>query len=293
MRGANIGGWLVLEPFITPSLFTPLGGAAVDEWTFCQNNPNAQSQLQSHWASWATQGDFQKIAGAGFNLVRIPIGYWAFQKYDGDPYIQGAADYLDQAIGWARASGLKVWIDLHGAPGSQNGYDNSGHKGSIEWTTGDTVSATEGVIGQIASKYGSGSYNDVVVGIELVNEPLMSNLPGGRYATQSYYQSAFDEVRSAGSVPAIIHDGFDNPSSWNGFLTGQGASGAIIDHHEYQCFTDELVSLSYSDHVSKVWSSAGEWATGQDKYLICGEWTAAMTDCAQYVVSSLTLSVAL
>ena len=85
----------------------------VDEYTLCQQ-PNAESILQSHWASWATEGDFQKIAGAGLNLVRIPVGYWAFQKYGDDTYIQGAADYLDQAVGWAGNAGLKVWIDLHG-----------------------------------------------------------------------------------------------------------------------------------------------------------------------------------
>jgi glucan 1,3-beta-glucosidase len=114
VRGVNIGGWLVLESWITPSIFTPYGGSVVDEWTLSQNVPDAESILQSHWSSWASLGDFQKIASNGFNLVRIPIGYWAFQKFDGDPYIQGAADYLDQAIGWARETGLKIWIDLHG-----------------------------------------------------------------------------------------------------------------------------------------------------------------------------------
>lgn len=47
---------------------------------------------------------------------------WAYKKYYGDPFIQGAAPYLDKAITWARKTGLKVWIDLHGAPLSQNGY---------------------------------------------------------------------------------------------------------------------------------------------------------------------------
>jgi glucan 1,3-beta-glucosidase len=114
IRGVNIGGWLVLEPWITPSIFQAYGGNIVDEYTLTQQAGNAESVLQSHWASWATQGDFQKIAGAGMNLVRIPVGYWAFQKYDGDPYIQGAAEYLDQAIGWAADAGLNVWVDLHG-----------------------------------------------------------------------------------------------------------------------------------------------------------------------------------
>lgn len=123
VRGVGIGGWLVLEPWITPSIFQPYGGAVIDEWTLCQNEPNAASILQAHWSSWAGLADFQKIAGAGFNLVRIPVGYWAFQKYDGDPYIQGAAHYLDQAMGWARQAGLKVWIDLHGRYWTTSNYD--------------------------------------------------------------------------------------------------------------------------------------------------------------------------
>ena len=80
----------------------------------CKNVPDAASILQSHWASWVTEGDIQKIAGAGFNLVRIPVGYWAFEKYPGDPFIQGAAEYLDQAVEWAASAGLQIWIDLHG-----------------------------------------------------------------------------------------------------------------------------------------------------------------------------------
>ena len=35
--------------------------------------------------------------------------------------MKGAEAHLDKAIGWARKNGMKVWVDLHGAPGSQNG----------------------------------------------------------------------------------------------------------------------------------------------------------------------------
>ena len=57
------------------------------------------------------------------NHVRIPIGYWAFNVAPGEPYISGQQAYLLQAISWAQTYNLKVIIDLHGAPGSQNGYD--------------------------------------------------------------------------------------------------------------------------------------------------------------------------
>ena len=281
VRGVNIGGWLVLEPWITPSIFNPYGTSVVDEYTLCQQEPSAASILNSHWASWVSLADFQKIADNGFNSVRIPIGYWAFQKYEGDPYVQGAADYLDQAIAWARQTGLQVWIDLHGAPLSQNGQDNSGQRTTTPgWSSGDSISATLSVMEQMSQKYGGSDYSDVVSGIELLNEPKMSIIPGGRGATQSYYQSGFDTVRASGQAPVVIHDGFAAPSSWNGFLAGQGAAGAIVDHHEYQVFSNEDVAMSPEEHVSFVYSNAPSWAQGQDKFLVCGEWTAAMTDCA-------------
>jgi len=144
------------------------------------------------------------------------------------------------------------------------------------WMTSDSVAATEAVVEIIATKYAASSYDDVIAGIELLNEPLMSELVGGQAGTQNYYQNASNIVRSVSqTVPVIIQDGFVNPSQWNGFLTG---SNALVDHHEYQVFTNAYVALTPEEHVSTVCSNADSWAEGQDKYLIAGEWTAAMTD---------------
>ena len=55
------------------------------------------------------------------NHVRIPIGYWAFEVGPGEPYITGQLPYLQKAVTWAGNHNLKVIVDLHGAPGSQNG----------------------------------------------------------------------------------------------------------------------------------------------------------------------------
>ena len=117
----------------------------------------------------------------------------------------------------------------------------------------------------------------MLAGIELMNEPLMSALEGGRGATQGYYQAAFNIVKKAGSTPVVIHDGFDTPSSWNGFLSG---TGTTVDHHQYEVFTDAYVALTPAEHVSQVYSDASEYLGGADKTVVVGEWTAAMTDCA-------------
>jgi len=117
VRGVNLGGWLVLEPWITPSLFDNTGNSAiVDEWTFgkLQSKSTASAVLKSHWDTWITESDFAAIAAAGLNHVRLPIGYWAFEVGPGEPYIQGQLPYLTKAVTWARNHGLKLIVDLHG-----------------------------------------------------------------------------------------------------------------------------------------------------------------------------------
>jgi len=112
IRGVNIGGWLVLEPWITPSIFQQYNNSKgiVDEYTLGQvlgAQAAHDNVLKPHWDSWVALGDFQKIANSGFNVVRIPIGFWAFDNAN-TPYASGAAPYLDTAIGWARQVGVKV-----------------------------------------------------------------------------------------------------------------------------------------------------------------------------------------
>jgi glucan 1,3-beta-glucosidase len=170
------------------------------------------------WDSWCTFNDFQKIADAGFNTVRIPIGYWAYSLASGESYTQGAAPYIDAAIDWARGTGLKIWIDLHGAPGSQNGFDNSGQRlATPGWQSGDSVAQTLSVLQNITTKYAQPEYQDVVVAIELLNEPLSSELNYSEL--KQFYRDGFDQVRAVSDTPVMLHDGFNPPSSWNGFLS--------------------------------------------------------------------------
>ncbi|TVY84736.1 Glucan 1,3-beta-glucosidase, partial [Lachnellula suecica] len=288
VRGLNIGGWLVLEPWITPSIFQNLDQSlgVVDEFTLTEKlgTDAAYNILKPHWDSWCTLADFQKIANAGFNTVRIPIGYWAYALEDGETYTQGAAPYIDAAIDWARSTGLKIWIDLHGAPGSQNGFDNSGQKKATPgWQQGDTTAQTLSVLQTISTKYAQTQYQDVVVAIELLNEPLSSELNFDDLKT--FYRNGFDQVRDVSDTPVMIHDGFVAPNTWNGFLSvsDNNAHNVIVDHHEYQVFSNEDIALENWQHRQLVCNNAASYASGSDKWVVVGEWTAAETDCAPAV----------
>lgn len=80
IRGVNLGGWLVLEPWITPSLFYQfLGGnestTAMDMFSFCQvlGAKEANRQLRHHWDRWVTKEIIAELAASGaVNSLRLP-----------------------------------------------------------------------------------------------------------------------------------------------------------------------------------------------------------------------------
>lgn len=220
------------------------------------------------------------------NLVRIPIGFWAFDN-TGYPFIQGAAPYLDAAIDWARNTNppLRVIIDLHGAPSSQNGFDNSGQRRpSPGWLVdggweGPTSQMTLDVLNTIAQKYAQESYQDVVVGIELLNEPLGSVLNNADL--RQFYREGYGRVRQVSDTVVVLQDAFLPPSSYNGFMTPSdlNVQWVAMDHHFYQVFDQGSVSMVPWQHRQAVCNNVDSF-TGADKWTFIGEWTAAMTDCA-------------
>ena len=64
LRGVNLGGWLILEEWLTPEVFE--GTGAVDQFTFDQV-PGAELRLQSHWSSYITEADFLDWVSWGIN----------------------------------------------------------------------------------------------------------------------------------------------------------------------------------------------------------------------------------
>ncbi|KAL8283105.1 hypothetical protein RQP46_005883 [Phenoliferia psychrophenolica] len=81
----------------------------------------AQAAFESHWSSWIPEADFTTMASYGLNTVRIPLGYWIVEELIGDDmFPTGGFKYLKQVVGWAKAAGLYVILDLHGAPMAQD-----------------------------------------------------------------------------------------------------------------------------------------------------------------------------
>lgn len=63
-------------------------------------------------------------------------------------------------------------IDVHGHPGSQNGFDNSGVRGNVEWQTQQFyITRSNNIIIKLAQEFSQRQYANVVSSIEPMNEP--------------------------------------------------------------------------------------------------------------------------
>jgi len=291
VRGVNLGGWLVLEPWITPSLFDATGNPAIiDEWTFgqLQDRGQASATLKNHWDTWITESDFAAIAAAGLNHVRLPIGYWAFEVGPGEPFIQGQLPYLNMAVTWARTHNLKLIVDLHGAPGSQNGFDNSGQKKSFPgWHSNQTnIDRTNAIIKRIASMFVD--QTSTVPIIAPLNEPTGFDGQAVLSATRQYWFDSYGNIRfpfgtsQQGNTVLMIHDAFQPLSFWSDFMSPPQWEGVIMDTHLYQVFSVSENQMSQAQHIQAACAKAASLASFH-LWTVVGEWTPAMTDCAKYL----------
>jgi len=230
IRGVNLGGWLVLERWMVPDVYSKTD--AQDEYSLCLAlGDEAKGRLNHHREKFITVEDFRWIADHGLNAVRLPVGYWALEAPK--PYVESSA-FIDFALAQAQKNNLKLLLDLHGAPGSQNGWDHSGRSGPIDWPNDpQNIKETLRVLESFAQKYGQ---HPALFGIELLNEPR-DVVP--LEILQQFYQDAYAQMRPHlnPAVAIVFHDSF-RPLAWKKFMQEPAFSNVILDTHLYQCFDE-------------------------------------------------------
>ncbi|TBU22967.1 glycoside hydrolase [Dichomitus squalens] len=297
INGVNLGGLFVLEPFIVPAIYEQ-NPKAVDEWTLStalQGKGTLQAVLEDHYSTFITEEDLAQIAGAGLNWVRLPIPFWAVEVWDdvgvdadgqkvAEPFLAKVCwKYVVRVLQWARKYGLRVLLDLHTAPGSQNGFNHSGKSGAINWLNGvmglANAQRSLDVIRSIFEFASQPEWQDVVPMVGVLNEPYQATVGGDQL--RSFYYEAYKMVRNItgvgeGKGPVIaFHDGFSGFQQWAGFL--EGADRIAIDDHPYFAFggrpNRELVNVT---------------ADGGDGTLMGGSWPKDACGWADSIASSRT-----
>ncbi|HPQ82498.1 MAG TPA: cellulase family glycosylhydrolase [Candidatus Saccharimonas sp.] len=223
LRGVNLGGWLVLEKWMTPSLFA--GTTAVDEYTFMLT-PGARTALRDHQKNFIREEDFKWMRRNGINAVRIPVGYWIF---DGDdPYV-ACIGRLDWAFMMAAKYDIEVLVSLHGAPGSQNGHDNSGQIGTAAWYRNKQYrQQTVEILDRLAERYRD---HPKFWGIELLNEPRVGVV---QWKLRQFYNQAYRRLKKIlmPTTHIVFHDAF-TPRMLSAAIWDSSDHPVTMDIHWY------------------------------------------------------------
>lgn len=120
-RGTALGGYMVLEPWITPSLFYQFLGVkdaeriGMDSSSFCSalGAKEANRQLKEHWKTWVTEDIIAHLADIGTGTLRIPVGDWMYVPYGEIAECwDGAIEELDKTIALCNKYNLTVLIDV-------------------------------------------------------------------------------------------------------------------------------------------------------------------------------------
>lgn len=293
VKGVNLGNWLVLEKWMSPALFD--GTTAEDEYYLPTQLSKEvyEARIKVHRSEYITERDFTRIKAMGMDAVRIPVPYFIFG--DREPFI-GCVEELDNAFNWAERYGLKILIDLHTAPDSQNGFDNGGISGVCKWSQQpDEVEFELTVLERLAERYGT---REGLWGMEVLNEPILEEFwdvmgvqkryppvdpkkaegtkPNTRAFIRQFYLDAYDRIRK--HMPedkyVVIHDAFEL-KAWKDFMREEKYKGVVLDTHQYLMMAEldgcPQTVEGYIQYIEEHYKK--DIAEMQEYFpVICGEW---------------------
>ncbi|MBQ9411838.1 MAG: glycoside hydrolase family 5 protein [Oscillospiraceae bacterium] len=301
IRGVNLGNWLVLEKWMSPELYD--GTTAADETYLClQLSENEKrARLKTHRDHYITSRDFAYLKEKGFNAVRLPVPFFVFE--DVGPYVS-CSEYVDKAMKWAKDYGLRVLLDLHTVPGSQNGSDNAGICGICQWSNHpERVELALDVLERLALRYGRES---ALLGIEVLNEPMPSDGKLSQHMTgsimdrypavdkeaakenttytwawlENFYREAYRRVRKylPVSKAVVFDDAFDIVHAADWLAAQKDFENVMLDTHQYIMLADWILGSegkdleAYRSYIQDVFVK--EVSYGQSKVpTFCGEWS--------------------
>jgi len=167
--------------------------------------------------------------------------------------VDGGWPYFVRMAKWAEEIGLEVWPDVHTAPGSQNGFDNSGHlldgPTCKNWGENATnVNRSIEVVREIASRIRTDGLTSVR-GFGTLNEPFVDCDPN---TVRAFNDATFQVLRKelGPDVKIYIGDMF-NAKMWNdGFW--EDRENTFLDSHYYHVFARNPRTLSPRQHIAYV-----------------------------------------
>jgi len=295
-RGVNLGGWLVVEHWMTGSsgIWAGVPSPTVDqgEYIVMQNLGHGvgDARFEAHRSTWITESDIAEIASFGLNLVRVPVGYWIVGFDNFDPsgsqhwkvYAPGALKHLDNVINWGNTHNVAVLVDIHAAKGSQNGNEHSGPEspGNEYWSAyAENVNNTLDAADFLARRYMN---QPSFLGVDLINEPTGST---DINVLKDYYIRAHDRIRAYTDCmlvhPPLLYQQDPTSGGWAQFTPPPRYTNFWHEWHNYLIWGFEGMNEQQliAQARGPLSQSIRAW-TGN--YLLNGEWSLATSGNAPF-----------
>ena len=192
LRGFGLGGWLVPEGYM---LINRAWIEGFESPTQIENHildligeEKSKEFWEDYRKNFVSRADIDQIAEWGFNHIRLPFHYKQFHTEDGSTPI--GYEIVDSLLSWCEPYNMYVILDMHCAPGAQNGGPISDSDGIARlWLEEDKKELTVEIWREIAEYY---SDNTLIGGYDLINEPV---LPQG--VTLSEFKQLYIDITQA------------------------------------------------------------------------------------------------
>ncbi|XP_020588424.1 glucan 1,3-beta-glucosidase A-like [Phalaenopsis equestris] len=221
--------------------------------TNAYGSDSAASVMKKHWESFIVEEDFKFVSENGLNGVRIPVGWWiSFDPNPPRPFVGGSLHALDNAFSWAEKYNLKVIIDIHAMPSSQNGWEHSGTRDGLQsWGQSyDDIRQSTAVVDFLTSRYAN---RTSLYAIELINEPLA---PGVTLDTlKKYYRVGYNTVRKYSNVHVIMSNRLSIGDPKELIQFASGFSGSVVDVHYYNVFSSIFEGMSVQQNIDYIYNN--------------------------------------
>lgn len=254
LRGVNAGNLLVSEGWMSPY---SVGEALNEEGQIIYDhdslptypslpmeetlkgfasNPNlTDAQRDELWSiyrdNWFGKSDFSFVKGMGMNVIRLPFYWRDILNEENGVYSRKeeklAFGYIDSFLENCKEAGLYCILDLHGAPGGQNGYEHSGDTTKADlWKEEKYQEATCDLWSYVASHYlqTRPDLAPVIASYDILNEPCSDYSNPGNGTDPSICYPVFDKIykaiRETGDKHVITieavwsYDCFMDPKQW-------------------------------------------------------------------------------
>ena len=244
LRGFGLGGWLVPEGYMLHNKGWIDGFESPTEIEAKIEELVGEDGADEFWNNYrdnyVSQADIDQIAEWGFNHIRIPFHYKQFFNPSGSQAPIGY-EIIDPLLTWCEPYNMYVILDMHCAPGGQNGGPISDSDGTARlWLEENNKLLTIQIWREIAEYY---SDHTLIGGYDLINEPV---LPTG--VTLSEFKQLYVDITSAVREVDQNHIVFIE-GNWYGTdfsgLTPPWDENMSYSFHKYWGETDYSTIMSY------------------------------------------------